>query len=194
MSAEVTKIIKELAATYVKDESPCVDERVARHWWGEWDEEVSFALGMADLVSDEPAAKHLYEWRCAGDMSGELAVQRVSDWAKAEAARFASKRNSRKRPTIQSYRPDWGRQAGHDGVCLAMWGEGIRDMLPGVNKRSERFGCTNDAYQRVRDHVQHEAHELIFQFKRDLEMAVTGKFDPDFRCRWERKTGKQWPR
>ena len=153
MSAEVARIIKELAATYVKDEAPEIEERVAAHWWGEWDEEIAWALGMADLVSDEPCAKHLYEWRCAGDMSGTVSIQRVSDWAKGEAAAFALRPNSRKRPTIQSYRPDWGRQAAHDGVCLAMWSEGIRDLMPGVNKRAAKYGCTNDAYQRVRDQI-----------------------------------------
>jgi len=196
MSAETVKaILKELAATYTPDEAPSVDERVSLHFWGQWDEEIAFAFGMADLVSDEPCAKHLYEWSCAGDMVGPQAfVTAVQSWGANAAAQFAMGHNSRKRPNVPSFRLDWGRQAANDGCALAMWGEGIRDLLPGVNKRASKYGCRDEAYLRVRDHVEQEARELIFRFRRDMEMAVSGKFDPDFRARWERKTGKLWPR
>ena len=199
LSAADLKAIEQMVATVrsPKDEPPCADERMERFWWGEWDEEVAYALGMAGMVSEEPVAKILYEWHCAGDMAGAASITKLQAWCATTAADFAMQRNSRKRPTVQSFRLDWGRQAAHDGAALAMWDNAradIREVLPGVNKRSAKYGCTNDAYQRIRDHVEQEAKELIFRFRRDFEMALAGKFDPDFRCRWERVTGKLWPR
>lgn len=200
LSAADLKAIEQMVATVrsPKDEPPSADERVERHWWGEWDEEVAWALGMADLVSDEPVAKYLYEWHCAGDMAGVTSITMLQAWCATTAAEFARTKVGRnKQPQIRSFRLDWGRQAAHDGAALAMWDNpraSIRDDLPGINVRAAKYGCSDEAYMRVREHVRQEAQELIFRFRRDVEMALAGKFDPDFRCRWERATGKLWPR
>lgn len=189
----VTALIESLKELRTSD-PPLVDERVGAYWWGEWDEEIAFALAMCATVSEEPVAKHLYLFSCAGDMAGREAVQQVVWWCAGSAAECAMTVNSRRRLRIPSYKAEWGRQAGNDGAALAMWGESIRDVLPGVNKRAQKYGCRDEAYLRVRDYVQAEASELIFRFKRDMEMAVTGRFDPDFRSRWEICTGRKWPR
>ena len=75
-----------------------------------------------------------------------------------------------------------------------MWGADIRDVLPGVNKRAEQYGCRSEAYMRVRDYVEAEAKDLIADFARDMEQASMERFDPHFRGRWEIATGRTFPR
>lgn len=173
-------------------EDDIIRKRIACWWWGRHDEEAAFAIGMADLVAHDPVAKHLYLFHCAGDMAGPEAVKNLAAWCAGMAAECGMAVNRRKRQKVASYEPRWGRQAGRDGACLAMWGNDIRDLLPGVNKRAARYGCSSDAYLVVRDYVQVEACDLIDGFARDVECAMTGKFDPDFRGRWEQATGRTW--
>lgn len=196
MNAEnkAAQTVASLAGLFERPERPTAHERIAAHYWGAADEDAVWWFGMASLVSPEPVARHLYLFQCAEDMSGDNACAELTAWCAGMAAECAMSVNSRRRPRIASYRPEWGRQAGKDGAALAMWGEGIRDVLPGVNKRADRFGCRDEAYLRVRDYVQAEAAELIFRFARDVEMAESERFDPDFRERWERATGREWKR
>ena len=188
-------LIASLAGTHERGElPPSVHERVAAWFWGACDEEIVGYIGLCDMVAADPVAKHLYLFHCAEDMSGEQAVKDLEAWCAGMAAECAVAINSRKRLRIPSYKPEWGRQAGNDGAALAMWGDRIRDLLPGVNKRAERYGCRDEAYLRVREHVQIEADDLIGRFKRDMEQAECGRFDPDFRARWEAKTGRPFPK
>jgi hypothetical protein len=177
-----------------RHEPPTVHERVAAFWWGQWDEDVPGWLNLCDIVASDPVAKYLYQFSNAGDMAGDEAVKQLESWCHGMAAECAMSINSRKLPRIPSYRPEWGRQAAKDGAALAMWGADIRDVLPGVNKRAERYGCRSEAYIRVRDYVEAVANELISDFSRDMEQAHFERFDPWFRERWERKMGKAFPR
>jgi hypothetical protein len=188
------QIIAKLAGLYERQDRPDAAQRTAAYWWGAQDDEVAFAIGVCDTVSNDPVAKHLYQFKCAEDMAGDEAVAAVVSWCNGKAAECAVARNTRNRLRIPSYRVEWGRQAGNDGAALAMWGAGIRDVLPGVNKRAAKYGCRDEAYLRVRNHVELEAMDLIEQFSRDMEMVLNERFDPDFRARWERKTGRLFPR
>lgn len=190
----VKELIVSLAGTHERKEPPGVHERVAAFWWGQWDEDVPGWLNLCDIVSPDPVAKLLYQFSNAGDMAGDEAVQRVESWCYGMAAECAMAVNSRKRPRIASYRVEWGRQAAKDGAALAMWGGAIRDVLPGVNKRAERYGCRDEAYLRVRQYVELEARDLIDDFSRDMEQAYLERFDPWFRDRWERRMGLPFPR
>jgi hypothetical protein len=191
----VASLIESLAGVHQpRPEPKTVHERVAAFWWGEWDEDVPGWLNLCDMVAADPVAKCLYQFAHAGDMAGEGAARVLEAWCAGMAAECAMSINSRKRPRIASYRVEWGRQAANDGAALAMWGASIRDMLPGINKRAAKYGCRSEAYQRVRDYVEVEASDLIFGFSRDMEQAHLERFDPHFRSRWERVTGRPFPR
>jgi hypothetical protein len=194
VAATVKAIVESLAGTHERPEPTSVHERVAQFWWGQWDEDVPGWLNLCDIVAADPVAKFLYQFAQAGDMGGDEAIAQLESWCHGMAAECAMSINSRKRPRIPSYRADWGRQAAKDGAALAMWGDDIRDLLPGVNKRAERFGCRDEAYLRVRGYVEDEAKTLIEHFSRDMEMAAMERFDPDFRGRWALKMGRPFPR
>lgn len=191
---EAEAILQKLRDIYAPEDEHPIHRRVGAFFWGARDEEVAFLMGLCRMAADEPIAQLLYYWHCGEDMcGGPPASSKVSAWACGVAAEFAMTRGRRGRKRLDSYRLDWGRQAAHDGVCLALFGDRVRDLMPGVNKRAERFKCRNEAYQRVRDHVQGEAKALVDDFRCDMERAADGKFSPDFRGRYEQNTGMPFP-
>jgi hypothetical protein len=72
-----------------------------------------------------------------------------------------------------------------------MWGAEVRDLIPGVNKRSEQYGCRPADYLAVRSYVEIEADAALRSFKTDMEQALTGHFDTSFRARYFEATGRE---
>lgn len=190
---QVDAILQKLRTLYVDDDHP-VHKRVAAFFWGAHDEDVAGYLGLCKIAAVEPMAETLYFWSCGGDMCGGSERSRqVSDWACGVAADFAAQ-PVRGGKRIESYRPHWARMAAHDGVCLAMYGDQIRDLVPGVNKRAAQLKVRDMAYLTLRNHVQQTAERLIADFRADMERVSEGKFSPDFRLRYEASTGHKFPK
>lgn len=179
-----------LAGLYASRERPDADQRTAAFWWGAHDEEVAWALALANVVSPDPIAKHLYVAHAAEDVRHN---RQIKEWGYRAAVEFAGAKGSgqRKRSMVESYRADWGHQAARDGLCMALWPE-LRDDVPGLGKRAEQFKCGKQAYQRVRDEVQRQACDLIAGFKLDVTEILSERFSRDFIGRWESATGKRW--
>lgn len=179
-----------LAGLYANRERPDADQRTAAFWWGAQDEEVAWALALANTVASDPIAKHLYVAHVAEDVRHN---REIKEWGYRTAVEFAGAKGSgqRRRSMVESYRPDWGHQAARDGLSLALWPE-LRDDVPGLGKRAEQFRCGKQAYQRVRDEVQRQACDLIAGFKLDVTEILAERFSRDFIGRWEQVTRKAW--
>lgn len=186
----VAELVAQLAGLYAKQERPDADQRTAGYWWGAQDEEIGWALALCKAVSDEPIAQRLYIAHVAEDVRH---ARELKDWAYRVAVDYAGSRGSgqRRRSQVEGYRTDWGHQAARDGLAIALWPH-IRDEVPGIGKRCERFACGKQGYQRVRDEVQRVAGDLITGFKLDMGEVLDGRFSHDFRSRWEAATGKRW--
>lgn len=174
---------------------PTVHELVSAWWWGVWSEDIPGLLGLCDIVAHDPVAQWLYQFGCAGPdgLRRGRGLDALESWCHGAAAESASSASRYRPERMANYRRRWARQAGCDGAALAMWGKEVRDVLPGVNKRAERYGCRPADYLAVRSYVEIEADSLIRSFRTDMEQAHTGRFDSSFRSRYLSKTGREIP-
>lgn len=172
------------------DLNDAVAKRAAAWWWGGTDEDIGAHLSMATMISHEPINCALYMARIADDTSQYRALK---DWSYGAALDYVGAKGSgqRRRSMVESFRPDWGRQASRDGLAMVLWPHRL-DEVPGKNKRAEEFKCGPQAYQRVRDEVQHRALEGFVNYMFDLGCLVQGRWTRDMIHRWERATGGDW--
>lgn len=184
----VTAALKSLSGTHEYPEPPDIDQRVAAYWGGHADEDVAWWLGMARMVSTEPAAGALYLAHVAEDVSK---FRQIKDWAYRVAVDFVGSKGGqqRKRSMVESYRVDWGHQAARDGVAIALWGHA---GVPGIVARAEQFKCGKQAYQRVRDAVEQRAGDMVGEFRFWLRCAKGEAHSADYIDRWEQATGREW--
>lgn len=81
------------------------------------------------------------------------------------------RRSRRLEPFAHSYRRDWGRQAGIDGLCIALFG---RDDVPGGYRRAEQLDCDKRAFQRVRNFVTGATVLAMNEFREELSRSLRG--------------------
>jgi hypothetical protein len=177
------------------DSHPGIHELVSVWLAGVWNEEVPGYIGLCNLVASDPVAQYLYQFHCAGPegLVRGLGMDTLVSWCHGIAAEAASTAARYRPERMANYRRRWARQAGCDGAAMAMWGRDIRDIMPGVNKRSDKYGCRPADYLEVRSYAEVEADKLLRSFKTDMEQAFTGRFDHSFRARYELKTGRPIP-
>lgn len=169
------------------DAHDSVAKRVTAWWWGTPDDEIAGHLTMATMIAPDRIGHAIYMARVADDTSQ---YRHLKDWSYDTAVDFVGAKGSgqRKRSMVESFRPDWGRQAARDGIAMAIWPHRL-DEIPGKNKRAESFGCGAQAYQRVRDEVNHRALEAFVNFMFDLGCIAHGRWTRDMIGRWELVTG-----
>lgn len=180
-------------ALWEADSRPSIHELVSAWWWGVNSEDVAGLIALCNLVAGDPVDQWLYQFHCAGPdgLKRGSGLDRLESWCYGMAAEAAST-GARYRPErLAAYKRRWARQAGIDGAALAMWGAEVRDILPGVNKRSERYGCRPADYLAVRSYVEVEADASLRSFKTDMEQALTGNYDTSFRARYLTATGRE---
>lgn len=180
-------------ALWEADSRPSIHELVSAWWWGVSSEDVPGLISLANMVAHDPADQWLYQFHCAGPdgLRRGRGLDRLEAWCWGMAAEAAST-GARHRPErLASYKRRWARQAGIDGAAMAMWGADVRDVLPGVNKRAEQYGCRPADYLSVRSYVEVEADSGIRSFKTDMEQAFSGNFDSSFRARYLVATGRE---
>lgn len=177
------------------DSIPTVQELVSAWWWGRHSEDIPGYLNLCSIVADDEAAQWLYQFQCAGPdgLRRGRGLDAVMSWCHGIAAEAASTAARGRPERMSNYRRRWARQAGQDGAALAMWDKEIRDELPGVNKRAEKYGCRPADYLAVRSYAEVEADALIRSFRTDMEQAYLGKFDASFRARYVIATGREIP-
>lgn len=183
-------IVAKLAGLHEGYLPPDTDQRVAAFWWGVQDEEVGWALSLANIVAADEVSQHLYIASVTEDVR---AARVIKEWGYRAAVEFVGSKGSgqRKRSMVESYRAEWGHQAARDGLVMAMWPH-LSGDVPGIGKRCEAFHCGKQAYQRVRDEVQRQACDLIAGFRLDVAECLAERFSRDFIARWETATGRQW--
>lgn len=164
-----------------------VAKRVAAWWWGATDDEIGGHLSTAKMIAPDAIGAAIYMARIADDTSQ---YRTIKDWAYDAAIDFVGAKGSgqRRRSMVESFRPDWGRQASRDGVAMAIWPHRL-DEIPGISARCAAFGCGKQAYQRVRDEVNHRALEAFVNFMFDLGCITHGRWTRDMAGRWEMATG-----
>lgn len=192
----VAQAIREIAKPQSSDDIPTVHEVVACWATGEHCEEVPGWLQLCRLVAPDPAAEWLYLFGVVGPHGlwrGRM-LQNLQDWCAGMAAEAAFTGRRFRRERVSGYQRRWGRQAGRDGAALAMWGQEVRDILPGIKKRAEQYGCKEETYRSIRDYVELEASNLISDFRADMVQAASGRFDGYFRARYEEKFGHPMPK
>ena len=180
-------------AIFEADSKPSVHELVSAWWWGVFSEDIPGLINLCHIVAADPVNQWLYQFHCAGTdgLRRGTGLDRLESWCHGMAAEAAST-GARHRPErMASYRRRWARMAGIDGAALAMWGSEVRDVLPGVNKRSEQYGCRPADYLAVRSYVEIEADAALRSFKTDMEQALSGNFDSSFRARYLVATGRE---
>lgn len=186
----VAEVVAKLAGLHEGYLPPDTDQRVAAFWWGAHDEEVAWALALANAVASEPIAKRLYVAHVGEDTRD---ARELKEWGYRLAVEFVGSKGSgqRKRSMVESYRTDWGHQAVRDGLALALWPH-LREEVPGICKRAEQYKCGKQAFQRVRDEVQRQACDLIAGYRLDVTECLAERFSRDFVSRWEVATGRRW--
>ena len=85
------------------------------------------------------------------------------------AATLKPRIGERRRTYVESYRPQWGRQASRDGLRMAILGP---NFVPGLTTRATEFGCRWQAYQKIRDFVKGAALMQMSQFEGQLLWAT----------------------
>lgn len=190
MSATAAQITAGLQGLFARTSEPTAAQRTAAYWWGQYDEDVAWWLGLCKMVNG-PIAQSLYIASVSEDVRH---AKGLKEWAYRVAVEYAGSRGSkqRQRSIVESYRTDWGHQAARDGLAMALWPH-LRDEIPGRDRRCKEFKCGHQAYQRVRDEVMRQACDLIAGFDLDMEQCRTDRFSRDFIARWEMATGREWP-
>lgn len=181
--------------TWEADSKPTVNELVSAWCWGVWSEDIAGWIGLCNIVAPDPAAQWLYQFSCAGPdgLRRGRGLALLESWCWGMAAEAASTGRRHRHERMAAYRRRWGRQAGQDGAALAMWGREVRDVLPGVGKRCEQYGCRPADYLAIRSYVEIEADTLLRGFRTDMEQAYSGRYDGSFRARYLLATGREMP-
>lgn len=163
-----------------------IAKRVTAWWWGATDEEIGGHLSTATLIAPDRVNNAIYMARVADDTSQ---YRMLKDWAYLTALEFVGAKGSgqRRRSLVESFRPDWGRQAARDGLASVLWPWRL-DEIPGINARGRQFHCGDQAYRRVRDEVQGRALEGFVGYMFDLSCLVQGRWTRDMIQRWEQAT------
>lgn len=194
MTVAVTDV--QAALIYEANSRPTIHELVAAWIEGVWSEDIPGLINLCDIVAHDPVGQWLYQFHCAGPdgLRRGRGLDSLVSWCHGIAAEAASTAARYRPERMANYRRRWARQAGCDGAALAMWGKEVRDVLPGVNKRSEQYGCRPADYLQVRSYAEVEADALLRSFKTDMEQAFTERFDSSFRARYVTNTGHEIPR
>lgn len=187
MTREVGRELSRVRGFEEPDIHDDVAKRVAAWWWGATDDEIAGHLTTAKMIAPDAIGCAVYMARIADDTSQYRALK---DWSYDAAIDFVGMKGSgqRRRSMVESFRPDWGTQAARDGIAMAIWPHRL-DEIPGKNRRAEQFGCGSQAYQRVRDEVNHRALESFVNFMFDLGCVVQGRWTRAMIGRWEIATG-----
>lgn len=85
------------------------------------------------------------------------------------AATLKPRIGERSRTYVESYRPQWGRQASRDGLRIAILGP---NFVPGLQTRATELGCRWQAYKKIRDFVAGAALLQMSQFEGQLVWAT----------------------
>jgi hypothetical protein len=195
-NAVLMDAIRAVATPQASPDVPTVHEIVACWAAGEACEDVPGWLQLCRMVSPDPTAEWLYIFSVVGPHGiwrGRMLLN-LQDWCAGMAAEAAFTGRRFRKERLTGYQRRWGRQAGRDGAALAMWGQDVREILPGVNKRAEQYGCKESTYRMIRDYVELEAANLISDFRADMEQAAAGRFDGWFRARYAEKFGREMPK
>jgi hypothetical protein len=194
MTAET--LTPQAVAIYEADSRPSIHELVSVWQEGVFSEDIPGLLNLCSIVAEDPASQWLYQFHCAGPdgLRRGRGLDTLVSWCHGIAAEAASTAARYRPERMANYRRRWARQAGCDGAALAMWGREVRDVLPGVNKRSEQYGCRPADYLQVRSYAEVEADTLLRSFRTDMEQAATERFDASFRARYLLATGREIPR
>lgn len=189
------EIVAALGPTHKPDDPPTVHEITSRWLEGEWNEDAPGWLQLCRIVAPDPVAEWLYVFHLVGPsgLYRGKGLSTLQDWCAGIAAEGAFTGRRWRRERMAAYRRRWARQAGRDGAALAMWGAEVRDVLPGVNKRAQQYGVRIEDYLTIRDYAEHEAFDLLADFKADMVQAHSGKFDGYFRKRYALAMGREMP-
>jgi len=98
--------------------------------------------------------------------------RQLDEWAEGLgelAATLKPRIGERHRTYVESYRPEWGRQASRDGLRMAILGP---NFVPGLQTRATELGCRWQAYKKVRDFVAGAALMQMQQFEAQLNWAT----------------------
>jgi hypothetical protein len=79
----------------------------------------------------------------------------------------------RHRTYVESYRPEWGRQASRDGLRMAILGP---NFVPGLETRATQLGCRWQAFKKIRNFVAGAATVQMQQFETQLLWATRMKW------------------
>lgn len=85
------------------------------------------------------------------------------------AATLKPKIGERHRTYVESYRPEWGRQASRDGLRMAIRGP---NLVPGLESRATQLKCRWQAFKKVRNFVAGAALLQMQQFESQLLWAT----------------------
>lgn len=179
--------------TFEASAPPSIHEQVSAWWWGVPGDDYAWMLGVCSIIAPDPAAQWLYQFKVAGPdgLRRGRGLDTLQSWCWGMAAEAAHSSARYRSERIANYRRRWARQAGQDGAALAMWGREVRDCLPGVQRRADRYGCRPADYLAVRSYVEVEADKLLRGFGTDMEQLDAGRFDASFRARYLLATGRE---
>ena len=102
------------------------------------------------------------------DCHRERLAQWVKDLARAMAT-CAPLLGKRRRQLVTSYETRWGDQAALDGLTLALYGPNHVEPILG---RAGEFGCSREAYKRIRDLIAGAVLLQLAQYEDALGWAV----------------------
>lgn len=98
--------------------------------------------------------------------------EKLAAWVKDLARCMATVRpllGKRRRLLVTSYERTWGDQAALDGLSLALYGP---QFVPATLARSQEFGCSREAYKRIRELVAGCVLMQVMQYEDALAWAV----------------------
>lgn len=96
----------------------------------------------------------------------------LTQWAEGLgelAATLKPRIGERHRTYVESYRPEWGRQASRDGLRMAIMGP---NFVPGLETRATQLGCRWQAFKKIRNFVAGAATVQMQQFESQLLWAT----------------------
>lgn len=85
------------------------------------------------------------------------------------AATLKPRLGERHRTYVESYRPEWGRQASRDGLEMAIKGP---NYVPGLETRATQLNCRWQAFRKIRNFVAGAAIVQMQQFEGQLLWAT----------------------
>ena len=98
--------------------------------------------------------------------------RQLAEWAEGLgelAATLKPRIGERHRTYVESYRPEWGRQAARDGLRMAILGP---NFVPGLETRATELGGRWQAFKKIRNFVAGAATLQMQQFEGQLMWAT----------------------